>query len=233
MALELPGLEVIDDPRVARARARKWSKMARQIDTADAPPEAKEHARELRQRSQAAHEWARRQEDAVEAGARAGEAEHAKVSPIRKGTAEQEHGPLVRPPGGGYEGYLKGSAREAAHRTYHAAKPPAMRIAARGRQHVLQGASEPFGPVGGGYDLAMEAIGVTLAIILLTDLLRAPGAIVDVSQHSLGFLDRLVGLADPITGLAPGTAAGSTRPAAAPALTHQQVTHGLSTAAAP
>lgn len=217
MALELPGVEVIGHPAVARARARKWSKMAAEIDTPDAPDEAKAKARELRQRASAAHDWARRQEDALEAGARAGEAHHAKVTPIRKGTAEQQHGPLVRP-AGGYDGYLKGTAREVAHRTYQRARPSAMRIAARGRQHFLQGASEPFGPVGSGFDLLLEAIGVSLAVILLTDLVRAPGAIVDVSSHGLGFIHRAVGVVDPITGLAPAPAAGS-RPATAPAKT--------------
>lgn len=229
MALELPGIEVINDPRVARSRARHWSRMAREIDTPDATDEVKAKARELRQRSQAAHEWARRQEDALEQGARAGEAHAAKVTPIRKGTAEQELGPLRRPAGGGYEGYLKGTAREIAHRTYHAAKPPAIRLAARGRQHFLQGVKEPFGPVGSGYDLALEALGITLAIILLTDLVRAPGALVDVSAHSQGFLHRTVGLADPITGLAPTPAAGS-RPAAAPA---RHIAHGAAVATAP
>lgn len=223
--LELPGVEVIESPAVARARARKWSAMARAIDTPDAPDEAKAKARELRQRAEHAHTWARRQEDALEAGQRAGAEHAAKVTPIRRGTALEQHGELVKPAGAAGEGFLTGSAREVAHRTYQRARPPAMRIAHRGRQHFFQGAAAPFGPVGSGFDLVMEAIGISIAVILLTDLVRAPGAIVDVSSHSLGFLHRAVGLADPLTGLTPASAAGS-RPATASAPTHPAVVGG-------
>jgi hypothetical protein len=207
--LDLPGVSVIETPAEARSHARGWNRMASQIDTPDAPDEAKAKARELRQRSQAAQAWARQQEDALSAGKRAHDEEAAKVTPIRQGTAQEQHGDLVRASAGpsGREGFASGAARAAGHKAYQTARPQAMRVG----RHVFQGAQEPFGPIGDSWDLLWEAIGVTIGVIILTDLLRAPRAIVDVSQHSLAGLNRLVGLTDPLSGLAPAHAAGSTR----------------------
>lgn len=195
MGLDLPGVSVIETPAQARAHARRWDRMARELDTPDANDQAKEKVRELRQRSHAANDWARRQEDALMRGRQAHNDEAAKVTPIRPGT-EQPAAPS------------SSVARAAGHRAYQAARPQAMRVG----RHVFQGVQEPFGPVGASWDLLWEAVGVTLGVILLTDLLRAPKAIVDVSQHSLGALNRLVGLSDPLTGSArAATASGSSR----------------------
>lgn len=211
MALELANVSRIDTPQEARAHARRWDRMAREIDTPDAPDQAKDKARELRQRSKAANDWARREEDALLRGRQAHDTELAK----HKNNVVQLH-PEQRAE---HSSRARKAARRAGHAAYHAAKPPAMRIVHRGRQHFFQGLSEPFGPVGSGWDLALESLGVTLAIVILADLLRAPRAITEGSQHAVGAIERWVGVADPITGLTPARAAahGSSRPAPASA----------------
>ncbi len=93
-----------------------------------------------------------------------------------------------------------------------------MRIAVRGRQHFFKGATAPFGPVGSGYDLAAEALGLTLAVIVISDLVRAPRAIAEASSHTVGFVQRAVEVRDPLTGVHaqtwPGArAAAPSRPA--------------------
>jgi len=219
--LELPGVKVIEHPHEARAHARGWSRMARELDTPDAPPAAKEKARELRQRAQAAHAWARQQEDALSVGQRAHD-EHAKresnVSPIRGGTAGEQYGPIVKKrESEARQGFVSGAARAAGNRAYRAARPPAMRIAHNGRQHFFQGLEEPFGPAGDAWETLLYALGATLGVVLLADLIRAPKAIAEASSHGLGFLHRATSLSDPFTGLsatAPRAAAGSARPAA-------------------
>lgn len=205
MGLELAGVSRIDTPAEARAHARAWAKMARELDTEDAPEQAQEKVRELRQRAKAANDWARREEDALVRGRQAHDAhlEHEtkdNVVPIR-GTASS------RP-------RTSSAARRAGHAAYHATRPRAMRIVANGRQHFFQGLAEPFGPVGSGYELFMEALGMTLAVVVIADLLRSPGAIAEASTHGLGFLQRAAGLVDPITGRKVAAPA-PTRPAAA------------------
>jgi hypothetical protein len=224
MALELPGVTVIEHPHEARARARKWSRMAREIDTPDAPPEAKAKATELRQRAEAANAWARRQEDALDAGNTAHDEHLKKVTPIRGGTAQQQHGDVVaKPAANNGEGFARAQAREAGHRAYTAARPVAMRAG----NHLFQGVKEPFGPVASGWDLFFEALGITIGIVILSDLVRAPRAIGEVSSHGLAGLHRLVGVVDPITGLAPGTPRPAARATAAPA---KPVPHGAAVA---
>jgi hypothetical protein len=210
--LELPGVaKVIEHPHEARSAARRWARMAREIDTPDAPPEAKEKARELRQRTQAANDWARRQEDALSAGQHAHDehlrSEGATVTPIRGGTAQQQHGDPVKGDHNADESFVRMHARAAGHAAYQAARPRAARLG----NHFLQGVSEPFGAVGEGGDLVAYGLGLTLAVLLVFNLLRAPGAISDVVDHGSGLLHRVVGLTDPITGVGGGGGGGGGR----------------------
>src|SRR6185437_6410140 len=179
----------------------------------DAPDQAKEKIVELRARAKAANDWARAQEDALDQGQRTHDETLAShddnVVPLRPGAPK-------RPP----STRAHQAARRAGHAAYSAARPRAMRIVDRSKQHFFQGVAEPFGPVGASWDLAWEAIGVSLAVIVLVDLLRHPGALTATSTHAVGLLDRAVGLVDPITGLAPARAVAPTaapRPAPTPA----------------
>lgn len=222
MGLELPGVTLIETPAEARAKARGWRRMAREVNTPDAPEEAKAKARELNQRAEAAERWARTQEDALVAGHQAAAVHEAKVVPIggRKPLLSDEgrrrlaagHGPYAHGP------------RAAAHEAYERARPPALRIAHNGRQHFFQGLEQPFGPVADTGELLMEMLGLSLAVVLIADLLRAPGAIASTSQHTLGFFSRAIDVVDPFTGLRPaGVAAPRTAPARAATRSHVTV----------
>ncbi len=64
LTLDVDGRDVVfTEPPKARAAARRWSRMARDLDAADAPAEAKTKVRELRARAKAANDWARSEED--------------------------------------------------------------------------------------------------------------------------------------------------------------------------
>jgi len=64
LTLDVNGRDVaFDDPGKARAAARKWSRMAAEIDTPGATDTVKEKVRELRARAKAANDWARKTED--------------------------------------------------------------------------------------------------------------------------------------------------------------------------
>lgn len=52
------------EPAKARAAARRWQKMARDLDAPGAPAEATLKMHELRARAKSANDWARREEDA-------------------------------------------------------------------------------------------------------------------------------------------------------------------------
>lgn len=71
LTLNVNGRDVVyDDPGKARAAARRWARMARELDTPGAPPEATLKMHELRSRAKAATDWARRAEDAATRSAR-------------------------------------------------------------------------------------------------------------------------------------------------------------------
>ena len=188
--------------------------MARELDTPDAHDEVKAKVRELHQRASAADTWAREQEDALLKGQQAHdgtlEQEHAKVVPISGETSRGDRPARSR---------TSSAARAAGHKAYTAARPKALRIAHNGRQHFFQGLTQPFGGAGGDLgELLMEAIGLSVAVVLIADLLRAPGAITSSSSHVLGFFQRAVDVVDPFTGLRPaGVAAPRTAPARAAA----------------
>jgi hypothetical protein len=84
-----------------------------------------------------------------------------------------------------------------------------MRIVHRGRQHFFQGVTEPFGPVSGGFDLLMEVLGLTVAVVFFSLFLKAPGAVSAASSHGLGFIERAVEPVDPLTGARIGTSSSS------------------------
>jgi hypothetical protein len=64
LTLDVDGRDLIfSEPPKARAAARRWSRMARDLDASDAPPDAKTKVRELRARAKAANDWARVEED--------------------------------------------------------------------------------------------------------------------------------------------------------------------------
>lgn len=214
-SLELAGVETIDDPAVARSRARRWRKMAREV------PEDK--ARELRQRAAAAEAWARRQENAIEQARREHDRVLASVSPIRRSSSARDAGATIHE----QPGHARRAARAAGHKVYAAARPQAMRLAVNGRQHFFQGVKAPLGPADEGWNLFFEAVGVSLAIVAIADLLRAPGVIGTTSSHLLGAIQKLTAVRDPFTGATPAGASssggGSTRSSSglAPA------THGI------
>jgi len=65
LTLDVNGRDVTyTEPGKARAAARQWTRMARDLDSGDAPEEARAKVRELRARAKAANDWARRYEDA-------------------------------------------------------------------------------------------------------------------------------------------------------------------------
>lgn len=216
MALELPGVTRIDTAAEARSHARRWHRMARELDTPDAPDVATSKRDELRQRAKAAEAWARQQEDALLRAQQEHDAtlerEHARESnvvPMRQGEAP----PARRAP----SSRARGAARRAGNAAYHRARPPAMRLVHRGRQHFFQGATEPFAAAGGGWDLLFEGLGLSLAVVLIADLLRSPRAIEETSSRALSFLGRAVNVVDPITGVA-NAAYPVRRPATGPPL---------------
>jgi hypothetical protein len=214
MGLELAGVSRIDTPAEARSHARRWLQMARELDTPGAPEQAREKAAELRQRAKAAQEWARGEEDALLRG----QQEHDRhlelvPEPEQQTRRQARHGRVRRASSSG--------ARRAGNRAYHAAKPPALRLGVRGRQHFFQGLQQPFGPAGIGWDAVFEGLGLSLAVVLLYDLLSSPQALTETGSHTLGFLNRAIALRDPITGLSataspPPRTAPARRPAASP-----------------
>ena len=72
------------DPSKARAAATRWTRMARELDTADAPPEATLRAHELRTRAKAAQDWARREEATLPAEPSATSPLAQKLSPAER-----------------------------------------------------------------------------------------------------------------------------------------------------
>lgn len=210
----LPGFEMIETPQQARIAGRRWNRMATEIDTPDASDEVKAKARELRSRASAAHTWARQQDAALAHGRQAHDTHvenENNVVPIRPAEQAGEEGKEApaRPR------RTSAAARRAGHVAYHAARPRAMSLAVRGKTHFFQGVQEPFGPVGGSFDTLMWALGASLGVVLMFDLVKAPGAITQTSSHLSAAISRAAGLVDPITGQRVGAAspAAATRPA--------------------
>jgi len=193
MGLELPGVTRIDTPAEARAHSRRWNRMARELDTPEAPEPVQEKVRELRQRAAAADAWARKEEDALLRAQHAHDQELDNVVPLHPGeNEEQRH---ARTPG-----HVQRAARRAGNAAYAKARPAAMRIAHQGKQHFFQGLEQPFGPTGDAGALVMEGLGLTVAVILLADLLKAPGVIGDVGSRATAAIKRWTSLSDPFTG---------------------------------
>lgn len=168
---------VLTDPGQARASARRWRRMAAELDTPDAPPEASIKMHELRARAKAAEDWARQREDRQlksTSSSSGAPQPSTKAPPSPAPTPAGEPGHATEPPSRGARrqaatalaasGVRKGRRSASAARTR--ARTATRRYEAAGGAPVATGAGE----------LALFFFGSIVLLVLFEDVLTKKGS---------------------------------------------------------
>ena len=171
LTLDVDGKDVtFTDPGKARAAGRRWRRMAAEIDTAGAPPEATLKMHELRARAKAAEDWARRNEDQTLRNSPPGS------------HPPQEDQAATKPAGQPTSPSPRGQAGRRAARTLTQAGIRKGRQKASGARQTARTATRKYEAAGGAPvatsvgELALYFFGSIVLLVLLEDVLTKKGS---------------------------------------------------------
>lgn len=161
----------------ARAAAKRWRRMAAEVDTPGAPPEVREKASELRKRAKAAEDWARRVEDSELRRSRVAASESR-----NEPAPDEETGAGDKRPGRAGEQTPTGSpARTAARKALQESGVRRTKTAAQGVRRGTRRAVRRYERAGGPSptglgNLVVYIVGSIVALVLFEDVLSVRGS---------------------------------------------------------